>query len=287
MPPDTHKTIGVVFLTEQAREAAQSLLTEHIGANAVIVAPKDLATDSWVTHATRFCREVTHYWVNAGTIDRPIDILAVVDVLCVIANEPLRVLKDDLKLSEPVEDLLWLALDVGIDTRLYNIARERLANPVACLQRCGVPDRMANQQTKRATFTRQQKEIRLESEVGSSGLWNQNGLSINYDLLDLLFPLIRQIAAWQRDYDMTFFLPDRGDNAWWERHAQEEFDIAKALQIALGENTTIKIYRHQSWMSIEDVKNQSKKNSNESEDDPKEVQAFFDGVETKFNLSFA
>ena len=253
LPPEVHKTVGVVFLTEQAREVAQALLAQQIGAHAFIVAPKELATDAWVKHATRYCREWTVRFVYDGKLDDPIDILASVDELCVIANQPTPKSGFDLKLSDPAEDLLWLALDLGVEARYYHVERTQLMNPDICLQKRGVPERVAAQKMQRASFTRRLKEIRLDNDFGSSGLWNDDGRNLGYDLLDLPFPLVRRIAAWQRDYDKTMNPPDMGDEAWWERHEKEALDLAKALQTALGENTAVKLYRKQGWMRVDEV----------------------------------
>ena len=47
--------------------------------------------------------------------------------------------------------------------------------------------------------------------------------------------------------------PDMGDEAWWHRHEKEALDLAKALRTALGENTVVKLYRKQGWMSVDEV----------------------------------
>lgn len=253
LPPEVHKTVGVVFLTEQAREVAQALLTQQIGAHAFIVAPKELATEAWVQHATRYCREWTVRFVYDGKLDDPIDILASVDELCVIANQPTPKSGFDLKLSDPAEDLLWLALDLGVEARYYHVEHTQLMNPDTCLQKRSVPERVAAQKMQRASFTRRLKEIRLDNDFGSSGLWSDDGRNLGYDLLDLPFPLVRRIAAWQREYDNTMNPPDMGDEAWWQRHEKEALDLAKALQTVLGENTVVKLYREQGWKSVDEV----------------------------------
>jgi hypothetical protein len=253
LPPEVHKTVGVVFLTEQAREVAQALLAQQIGAHAFIVAPKELATEAWVQHATRYCREWTVRFVYDGKLDDPIDILASVDELCVIANQPTPKSGFDLKLSDPAEDLLWLALDLGVEARYYHVEHTQLMNPDTCLQKRSVPERVAAQKMQRASFTRRLKEIRLDNDFGSSGLWSDDGRNLGYDLLDLPFPLVRRIVAWQREYDNTMNPPDMGDEAWWQRHAKEALDLAKALQTVLGENTVVKLYREQGWKSVDEV----------------------------------
>lgn len=253
LSPGVHKTVGIVFLTEQAREVAQSLLAQQIGAHAFIVAPKELATDTWVKHATRYCRRWTVHYVYDGKLDEPLDILASVDELCVIANESRPNSGFDLKLSDPAEDLLWLALDLGVEARYYHVDCGQLANPELSLQKRGVPERVAAQKAQRAAYTRQLNGIRLDNDFGSSGLWDDEGRNLGYDLLDLPFSLVQRIAAWQRYYDDTMNPPGMGDEVWWQRHEKEALDLAKALQTVLGENTVVKLYRKQGWMSVDEV----------------------------------
>jgi hypothetical protein len=71
-----------------------------------------------------------------------------------------------------------------------------------------------------------------------------------YDLLDLPFPLIRRIAAWQRDFDDTVTPPDNGDDAWWDRHHKEEQEIARALQAAVGSAITVSVWSEGKWLPI-------------------------------------
>lgn len=255
LPPEVHRTVGIVFLTEQAREVAQSLLAQQIGAHAFIVAPKELATDAWIKHATRYCRRWTVRYVYDGKLNEPLDILASVDELCVIAEEPQPTpgFVFDLRLSDSVEILLWLALELGIEARYYNVERMQRMTPDTSLQKRGVPERLAAQKMQRTSFSRRLKEIRLGNDFGSSGLWDDEGRNLGYDLLDLPFPLVQRIAAWQRNYDDTMNPPGRGDEAWWQRHEKEALDLAMALQTVLGENTVVKLYRKQGWMSVDEV----------------------------------
>lgn len=255
VPVAMHKTFGVVFLTEQAREVAQWLLAQQIGTHAYIVAPKDLATDAWVKQATRHCRSWTVSYVYDGKRNVLIDTLAAVDTLCVIANEPCPQFGFELNLSDQAEELLWMALRLGVEAKCFHVDCERMANPEPLLRKRGVPDRVAAQQAQRASFTLQLTEIRLNNDFGSSGLWDARGRCLGYDLLDLPFPLVKRIAAWQRDYDETMNPPDMGDEAWWECHEQEAVEIAKWLQAALGPKTVVKLYRQEKWMSVDDVLN--------------------------------
>lgn len=255
LPPEAHKTVGIVFLTERAREVAHSLLSQQIGAHAFIVAPKELATDTWVKNATRYCSKWTALYVYDRNLDRPIEILASVDEMFVLANEPPPDKKSgfDLMLSERCEDLLWLAISNGVDVHYYSTDRMSLYNPETCLQKRGVPERVVAKQALSAAFTRQLREIRIENDFNSSGLWDDEGKMLGYDLLDLPFPLVRRIAAWQRNYDATMNPPDMGDEAWWERHEQEAISIAMLLQAAVGASPVVKLYRQDGWLSIADI----------------------------------
>jgi hypothetical protein len=253
LPLGARKTVAVVFATLAARDTAQALLAQEIGAHAFIVAPKALATDEWVREATRYCRGWTVRYLYDDTLAEPLDILALADELCVIANEKRPGSGFDLKLSDDTEELLWLAIDLGLEAKYYFLDRTQLSNPESCLTKRGVPKRMAARTARRAAFTRPLKEIRLDNDYCSSGLWNEEGKMLSYDLLDLPFPLVRRIAAWQRDYDDTVTPPDKGSDAWWDRHEQEQIEIAKALQAALDAEVAVKLYRREGWLTVDQI----------------------------------
>ncbi len=253
LPPDKQKAVVMLFSTPQARDVAQSLLAQKIGARAFIVAPKELATDEWVKQATRYCRDWTVHYLYDTTLDEPLELLALADELCVIANEQTPGRGFDLNLSEGAEDLLWLALELGVDAKYFHVERTQLMNPETSLKKHGTPARLAARKAKRVAFTRQIKEIHLDNDFGSSGLWTEDGKMLGYDLLDLPFPLVRRIAAWQRDYDDTVMPPGEGSEVWWERHAQEAFEIAKALQTALGSEVAVKLHRPEGWMTVDQI----------------------------------
>jgi len=253
LPPDRQKTVTVVFFTPQARDVALALLAQKIGARAFIVAPKELATDEWVKHATRHCRDWTVRYVKGSEVSDPIEILSVTDELSVIADETTPKSGFDLKLSASAEDLLWLALVFDVEAKYYFVEGTQLSNPDSSLiERC-VPDRVAARKTRRADFMCQLKEIRLENDFCSSGLWGADGKMLPYDLLDLPFPIVRRIAAWQRDYDDKMNPPYMGDDAWWDRHEQEALNIAVSLQDALGSKIAVKLYQVEGWRSVDQI----------------------------------
>jgi hypothetical protein len=253
LPPDRQKTVTVVFLTPQARNVAHGLLSQKIGARTFIVAPKELATDEWVKQATRHCRDWTVRYVRDSEVSDPIEILSVTDELSVIANEITPKSGFDLKLSESAEDLLWLALVFEVKAKYYFVEGTQLSNPDSSLIKRGVPERVAARQKRHAEFMHQLNEIRFDNDFCSSGLWGANGKMLPYDLLELPFPIVRRIAAWQRDYDDTMNPPDMGDKAWWDRHEQEAINIAVSLQDALGSDITVKLYQGEGWQAVDQI----------------------------------
>jgi hypothetical protein len=253
LPPDRQKTVTVVFSTMQARNVAQALLAQKIGARAFIVAPKELATDEWVKQATRYCRDWCVRYVRDRKLNDPIEILSVTDELSVIADEMTPNSGFNLKLSESAEDLLWLALSLEVEAKYYFVEGSQLSNPDSSLVKRGVPERIAARQTRRAAFMGQLKVIRLENDFGSSGLWGADGKMLGYDQMALPFPIVRQIAAWQRDYDDTMNPPYMGDDPWWDRHEQEALSIAVSLQDALGSDTSVQLYQVVGWQSVDQI----------------------------------
>jgi hypothetical protein len=211
-----------------------------------------LATDEWVKQATRYCRswEVRYIY---NKLEHPIETLALVDELCVIANETTPKCGFDLRLNDSVEDLLWLALHLGIEAKYFFVDRLQLSNPESSLQKHGVPERVATRQVQRANFTRQLTELRLDNDYCSSGLWSKDGKMLGYDQLDLPFPLIQRIATWQRDFDDTVMPPKTGDEEWWDSHSREEIEIAKMLQSTLGQSVSVKLYRSDLWLAADEV----------------------------------
>lgn len=263
LPPTVHQTVAVVFSTLEALRTAETLLAQQIGRHVCIIAPLALVADEWVKPATRYCRDWEIRYVYGGNLDDPIEILALVDELCVIANEQTPSRGCDLKLENSVEELLWLALDLGIKAQYRMVDGMSLWNPEVCLKQRGVPQRVALRQAQRAAFTRQLAELRIENEYGSSGLWDTDGKMLGYDRLDLPFPLVKRIAAWQRDFDDTVTPPDNGDDAWWDRHGKEKIEIAKALQAAVGSGITVSVRSGDRWLAVSEFQGR-KRNGRES-----------------------
>ena len=155
--------------------------------------------------------------------------------------------------SASIEELLWLAIDLRLDAKYFFVDGLQLSNPDSTLVKRNVPQRVMANRNRREAFTRQLNEIRLSCEFCSSGLWNDKGQMLAYDLLDLPFDLVRRIAAWQDDFDETENPPATGDDAWWDRHEQEAISIATALQETLGTSPVVKLYRKDGWLSIAEI----------------------------------
>lgn len=253
VPPIAHKTVGIVFSTPAARAWSESLLLQKINCDVLIIAPPDLVPDDWVKAWTRHCRNWTIQYLRDGILQEPFEVLAQIDELCVIADQkcPKRIF--DLAIPDSIEELLWLAMDLRLDAKYFFVDGTQLSNPESTLVKRNVPQRVTANRNRREAFTKRLNEIRLSCEFCSSGLWNEKGQMLAYDLLDLPFVLVRRIAAWQHDFDETENPPATGDDAWWERHEQEEISIATELQTAMGESPVIKLYRKDGWLSIADI----------------------------------
>lgn len=252
VPLQTRKTVAIVFSTVTAQKLATSLLLQKINADVFILTSKELAPDDWVTMSTRNCSDWTVRYLQDGQLNDPIEVLARIDELCVIADEKNTGQGSNLTISASIEDLLWLALSYQLPTMFFYIDGSQLSNPESCLKACKVPERVAKQDKLRENYTHQLQELRVWPEFGSSGLWNDKGRMISYDLLALPFQLVRRLSAWQRDYDETLFPSDVFDETWWDNHEREENEIAKALQARLGRNTQVKVYLDDQWQWIGD-----------------------------------
>ncbi|MEI6334881.1 MAG: hypothetical protein WCS87_10000 [Methylococcaceae bacterium] len=248
----TRKTVAIVFSTVTAQTLATSLLLQQINVDVFIVTSKELATDDWVKTSTRNCYDWTVRYLQDGQLNDPIEVLARIDELCVIADEKSTGQGSNLHISPSIEDLLWLALSYQLPTKFFFIDGSQLSNPEDCLKACKVPERVAKQDKLRESLTHQLPEIRVMADFGSSGLWDDKGRMIAYDLIALPFQLVRRLSAWQVDYDETFNPPDSGDATWWDNHEQEKNAIAKALQATLGSNTQVKVYMDDQWQWIGD-----------------------------------
>jgi hypothetical protein len=252
-PSNARKCVGIVFSTEAARTTAGSLLLQKINCDVLIIAPPDLVPDDWVKTWTRHCRDWTIQYLRDGILKNPIEVLAQIDELYVIADQkcPKRIF--DLAIPVSIEDLLWLAMELRLDAKYLFVDGLQLSNPETTLEKRNVPQRVTANRNRREAFARQLREIRLSCDFSSSGLWNDKGQMLAYDLLNLPFPLVRRISAWQRDFDETENPPATGDDAWWESHEQEEISIATAIQLALGANPVVKLYRKDGWLSVDEI----------------------------------
>lgn len=254
LPPDKRKTVAIVFATLEARTWAESLLLQHINFDALIVAPEELVPQDWVRVTTRHCRSWDIDYMREESEMEPITILARVDKLCIIANEITPGTGCDLKLTESVEDLLWLALELEMDVEYFYVTGTSLYNPDACLRESKVPERVTEMLKRRRVFTAELKEISVFCDYYSSGLWGGGIYMLSYDDIDLPFPLARRIAAWQRDFDETQKPPDQfGDDAWCAKHYREGYEIAKELQSVLGPGIIVKTFHNMELRAINEI----------------------------------
>ena len=255
LSPTARRVVGIVFTSLAARATAERQLTELIDAEVWIVAPGDLAPVDWIKTATRHCRDWIHRYLYADNLDDPIEFLACLDELCVIADGVGPRRGPGLGVSPSIEDLLWYAHILKVPMQLLYSDGKGLGNPESCLERSTVPARVAEQTRRREDFTRQLTELRLDHEDIDLGLRNGEGRSVRCDDLAIPFDLVRRLVAWQADfeqadYDNGLNQPATVDVVWWARHDQETAEIAQALRDALGTGTRILFNQDAHWQAI-------------------------------------
>ena len=254
IPPKAKKTVAMVISAPEALSWAQFLLLQQIGADVLVVAPKEMLSEEWVMTATHYCRTREMMYLHDYLPVKPITLLASLDALIVISEERSAKQVWSLGLSASVEDLLWRAKALSIPTTFFYVDGSGLGNPETCLEHRQVPERVAAQDKQREAYTSRLEEIRFACDYSSSGLWNAKGEMLGYDLLSIPFSLIRRVAAWQRDYDETMDPPAfMGDDAWWEKHFHEEAEIARDMQDALGAAPRVIVAREGGWKWIGDI----------------------------------
>jgi len=269
-PKGETKTVGIVFATEKARIAAEYIALQQIEARVVLAAPENLLYDTSATayltrpgllhHSLRFAQLWGEYYLRDGVIPKPITFLAHIDELFVVAADEDKVQGFDLKLSDSIEELFWMALEFKIPTHYSRDGITPLGSYEGCLEKRGVPARVSAKRQRREEYTRSLKVIKVDCDWSSSGLWTQNGENISYDLLSLPLSLIRRIIAWHADYDgiLDEVLAHTGPSEhWWAEHKKEQIEIAKELQKELGPTVSVMVGYGKNAKTITEILSQA------------------------------
>jgi len=232
---------------------AAEIAMRQIGAIVLFLVPQRLISNKWIRkNAAMYC----HEFIVWNSCDRPIDLLARYDELYVISDEDLNGNGRDLKIGTENEILVWLAHQFDFPLHLDSPSGVELINPEKRLELTEIPERLKRAENRRREFTAQLGCLRVAAEYGSTGLWDELQRNIPYDYIDLPFPLIRRVAAWQRDYDDTLIplLPKTADDEWWKKHEIEELNIAKAIQDVMGDKLDVQILLESGPASVNSLK---------------------------------
>lgn len=242
---DKRRRVGVVFQSREAQLRAEEVSLQQIGADILFLAPGELATQDWAEQATQF----GHSWETWHDFTKPVSFLAQLDELHVVSDEDLPDQGWQLCVSTEVEMLMWRAHKDGVPLRFHSPNNAGLSNPEVCMEKHDTAAAVARKDSEREAFTDRFGIVRLSPDYGSSGLWNDRGQHLSYDSLDLPLAVVRRVGAWQRDYDDTLIpiLPETADDAWWERHSQEELAIASELQQVLGDRVIVQVFEGGAW----------------------------------------
>ena len=246
--PDTPaKAIGVVFSTREARPCAQSLLLRQFAQDVVLWAPFALLTQDWCAMAMANCRRRRYQNLVGAHADLPLDFLARIDELYVVAENAGTYPGQRLTTAETIEDLLWLSLEFQLPTQF--LGYQHCARTLNTCYFSGhlAPSRMRLAREKRKAFTQSLTEIRMAGEYAANGLWGP-GAHLGFDRLDLPHPLMRRIMAWQQDWED---IPEDDNELRWEANQREETAIARELQRVLGPGTKVMVSREETWCWIE------------------------------------
>jgi hypothetical protein len=248
--PDQQKTVAVLVPTPEGRDGAQVVLSQKISAHALIIAPSGLATKDWIGLATRYCRSSEVRNLDSWLLNSPVDTLTSADEWNFIVRKITRNENSGIESSEKIDDLMWLALSSGIETASYDTKGCQVSDLKTILKDRGAAERAAVAKARRAAFTHGLKEICLVNGFDGTGLLDENGNWINYDELNLPFPLIRRIALWQKDYEDMLTSPDISDCHWWHGHIHEESKIGEELEEVLKSKVAVKQCRWKKPLEI-------------------------------------
>jgi hypothetical protein len=276
LPPGKRKIVGVLFSTEKARPVAESILLQQIDADIIIVAPEEILHDqtaktgwdysSSLMEAMRFRNTdyLRAYRLRNGMIEKPIDFLARIDKLYVVADDKTRKgIPWDLNLSNSIEELMWKAIATQIPTYFFHIdgfGGEVGETIEKFLEKNDVPERVAAQDIVRKEYTSKLPVICVDCDWSSSGLWTEDGKMIPYDYIDLPLPLMRRIIDWHEEFDATLDEVISGtgpSDEWDEKHEREKREIALELQKTLGNDIIVQVCTEEGWTPITQLKREA------------------------------
>jgi len=246
------RLIAIVLRTEAARIRAAEIAMSKIGATVLFLAPQRLLSNKWIRkNAAMYC----HGFIVWNSCDRPVHLLARYDELYIITDDDRIDNDQEIKLGKENEILVWLAHRYGFPLHLDSPSGVEVNNPVKRLEQIEIPALLRRAENRRREFLSNLKCLRVAAEYGSTGIWDGQLRNIPYELIDIPFPLIRRIAAWQKNYDDTLIplLPETADDEWWENHEIEELNIARAIQDAMGDRLDVQIWMINGPVSINSI----------------------------------
>jgi hypothetical protein len=245
--------VAIVFATLMSRRCTEGLLKSHLNSHVWLVSHRELIPDEWVDIWTADARDVTQFFLPIAE-DDDIEFIAKVDELHVIFDGNEIGGDSSSAVSHGIENLMWRAFQNQVPVSVIRADGMSIEGVEKALLSSGTPERLAVIDASWHDYMNTVNEIHVCCDFGSSGLWNNRGNMLGYDVLVLPFSFVRRIAAWQQNFDETFNPPDDPGKGWDEWYLREELAIARELQLIYGDEKVIKVDRGGDWVPVCDAR---------------------------------
>jgi hypothetical protein len=250
--PESKRSIGIVFMSEQARQGALALAMQHPDAVLNFAAPRGLYPEDWDQGLRQQIKEFGRAYLEDGLPHSPVGYLASVDELLVVTDQVAG--QGTVTLNVPVEldRLLALAHHYGIPVRLHDAA----GHPVG-LQVSPPTDAskefVTQFEAQRIAATQSLDTVRVDREWHASGLWNAQGAMLSFEQADVPMPLARRLVRWISAYNRTLY--NTMSEAFWIEHHQMGLAIARDLQAHWGARPRVVVWDGpaEQWVWIGDM----------------------------------
>lgn len=235
---------GVVFLSEDARRTAARVLELCAGEHVLLAAPEALLDATWVQAAASSAAVAAwQCWPTVGVfrnpLRSPLDFLAQIDTLWVVTSAAGTDAQSAVDAMPPgLQDLLLLAHREGLPTFCRNTSGGEVEGWAQVLEADPeVAERLDAAREKRLLRMARLGVLRLKCEPDNDPLWDEQGMGVSANALDVPLVLLRAAAAWQHRFEATAPLLDDMDSEdalqWLRTQQDDGVALARQFHAAL------------------------------------------------------